>query len=379
MAQRPRLAQVADRVAGRFALGVLALAAMACAYWLATDPARALPVTLAVLVAACPCALSLATPAALAAASGALARDGVLVVGAQAIDRLARVDTVVFDKTGTLTTPRATLAGVRCCGPIEPAHALSIAAALERDSGHPLAAAFADIAAAPVSGARCVPGEGVEGDLDGARWRLGRARFAGLADDDSALWLARDGVLMARIALRHELRTGAAATVAQLQDGGFSVLLLSGDNEEAVAETCAELRVRTWRARQSPADKLAAVRERQGVGYVVLAVGDGSNDGPVLAGADVSMALAGGLPLAHRAADLLLLGDDVRRVPGAIALARATRRVITQNLAWAVAYNLVAIGLAMAGALPPALAAIGMVASSLAVTANALRLGRRRA
>jgi Cu2+-exporting ATPase len=179
--------------------------------------------------------------------------------------------------------------------------------------------------------------------------------------------------------VRHVLRPGAAEAVARLQAEGLSVLVLSGDNEDAVAQTCETLGVRSWRARQSPADKLDAVRERQAAGYVVLAVGDGSNDAPLLAGADVSIALAGGLPLAHRAADLLLLGDDLRRVPEAIARARTTRNVIRQNLAWAVGYNLLAIGLALAGRLPPALAALGMVASSLAVTANALRLGRRRA
>jgi Cu2+-exporting ATPase len=182
---------------------------------------------------------------------------------------------------------------------------------------------------------------------------------------------------MARIALRHEPRPGAAACVATLQHAGIAVAVLSGDNEDAVSTTCHELGIRNWRARQAPEDKLAAVRERQGAGYVVLAVGDGSNDAPLLAGADVSMALAGGMPLAHRAADLLLLGDDLARIPGAIALALRTRRVIAENLGWACVYNLVAVGLAVAGALPPALAALGMVASSLAVTANALRLGKR--
>ena len=376
-AQRPPLAELADRVAARFALAVLVIAALAGGAWLVVESSHALPVVLAVLVAACPCALSLATPAALSTASGALARDGVLVVGAQALDRLARVDCVVFDKTGTLTTPRATLAGVRCTGPVDAARALAVAAALERDSGHPLAAAFAGIAAPPARHARTVPGEGVEGDVDGAHWKFGRARFAGIAGDDDALWLAREGLPMARIALRHEPRPGAAACIASLQHAGIAVAVLSGDNEDAVATTCHELGIRNWRARQAPEDKLAAVRERQGAGYVVLAVGDGSNDAPLLAGADVSMALAGGMPLAHRAADLLLLGDDLARLPGAIARARATRRVIAQNLAWACAYNLAAVGLAVAGALPPALAALGMVASSLAVTANALRLGKR--
>ena len=377
-AQRPPLAELADRVAARFAIVVLVVAALACVAWAFLDPARAVPVALAVLVAACPCALSLATPAALSTAGGALARDGVLVVGAQALDRLARVDCVVFDKTGTLTTPRATLAGVRCTGPVTPERALAVAAALERDSGHPLAAAFADIAAPPARNARTVPGEGVEGEVDGASWRLGRARFAGRPDDDSALWLAREGVPMARLALRHEPRPGAATAVAQLQRANIAVAVLSGDNEDAVAEACTELGIASWRARQSPEDKLAAVRERQRAGYVVLAVGDGSNDAPVLAGSDVSLALAGGMPLAHRAADLLLLGDDIARIPGAIALALRTRRVIAENLAWACAYNLVAVGLAVAGLLPPALAALGMVVSSFAVTANALRLGWKR-
>jgi Cu2+-exporting ATPase len=376
-AQRPPLARLADRLAARFAAVLFALAAIALAYWWNADPARAVPVALAVLVAACPCALSLATPAALSAASGALARDGVLVVGERALDRLARVETVVFDKTGTLTQVRADTGGVRCLGDITPARALAVAAALERDSAHPLAAAFVDIAAPPVGARRHVPGQGIEGRVDGATWRIGRAAFAGAPVDDDGLWLAREGVPVARIALAHVPRPGALEAVERLHDVGIHIVVLSGDHEDAVAATCDALGIRSWRARQSPADKLAAVRERQAAGYAVLAVGDGSNDAPLLAGADVSIALAGGASLAHRAADLLLLGDDLAQVPRAIARARRTRAVIAQNLAWAVVYNLVAVGLALAGLLPPALAAGGMVASSLAVTANALRLGRK--
>jgi Cu2+-exporting ATPase len=299
------------------------------------------------------------------------------VVGPEALSRLARIDTVVFDKTGTLTTARANAGGVRCVGPITPQRALAVAAGLERDSGPPLASAFADLEPVPAREVRHLPGQGVEGVVDGATWRLGRARFAGVPEDDTALWLAREGQPMARIPVRHAPRPGAVDTVGRLQHAGLSVLVLSGDNEDAVADTCAELGIRSWRARQTPADKLAAVRERQAAGYTVLAIGDGSNDAPLLAGADVSIAMAGGLPLAQRAADLLLLGDDLRRIPGAIALARATGRTIAQNLAWAVAYNLVAVGAAALGALPPAWAAAGMVASSLGVTLNALRLGRR--
>jgi Cu2+-exporting ATPase len=377
-AQRPPLAQLADRLANRFALALFLVAALAFGAWLWIDAARAFPVALAVLVAACPCALSLATPAALSAASSALVRAGVLVVGPEALSRLACVDTVVFDKTGTLTTACASPSGVRCTGAITPERALAVAAGLERESGHPLASAFAGIDAVPARDVRHLPGQGLEGSVDGATWRLGHARFAGLHEDDTALWLAREGVPMARIAIRHVPRPGAAQVVADLHDAGLYVLVLSGDNEDAVSATCLELGIRSWRARQSPADKLAAVRERQAAGYTVLAIGDGSNDAPLLAGADVSIALAGGLPLAHRAADLLLLGDDIRRIPGTLALARATGRTIAQNLAWAVAYNLVAVGAAAAGALPPAWAAAGMVASSLGVTLNALRLGRRR-
>jgi Cu2+-exporting ATPase len=377
-AQRPPIAAFTDRLAHRFAVVLLLIAAAAAIGWGLVEPARAFPVALAVLVAACPCALSLATPAALSAAHSALVRAGVLVVGSQALERLARVDTVVFDKTGTLTTACATLAGVRCTGSITPERALAVAAALERDSGHPLAAAFAGIDAPPAHAVRHVPGEGVEGRVDGATWRLGHARVAGRPDDDTALWLAREGVPMARLSIRHVPRPGAADVVAALHARGVSVLVLSGDNEDAVAATCAELGIHNWRARQSPEAKLAALRERQAAGYTVLAIGDGSNDAPLLAGADVSMALAGGLPLAQRAADLLLLGDDLRRIPGTLALAHAARGVIVQNLAWACAYNLVAIGAAVAGALPPAWAAAGMVASSLGVTLNALRLDRWR-
>jgi Cu2+-exporting ATPase len=327
-------------------------------------------------VISCPCALSLAIPAALSAAHAALARHGLLGLRADALDALAGADTIVLDKTGTLSTGRPRLAGTTLLGALDAGRVGAIAAALEAGSGHPLERAFAAPGAAPASDRRTHPGLGIEGVVDGRRWRLGRADFAAGEPDDGALWLG-DGVRAeARFAIQDPLRPEAASAIAALQAQGLAVELLSGDAPGPVAAAAVAMGGLPWRARQSPEDKLAHVRALQAAGHRVAMVGDGINDGPVLAGADVAIALAGGAPLAHRAADVVLLGDDLGRLADAVHLARRTRAVVRQNLAWASAYNLVAIPFAVAGVVTPWIAALGMAGSSLLVTLNALRLAR---
>lgn len=378
-AHRPPLAQAADRVARVFVVA-LALATVAVyVAWRLHDPARAFEVALALLVVCCPCALSLAVPAALAASNGALARLGVLPLRADALARLARIDTVVFDKTGTLSLPDGQLR-VDTFDGMADADALRIAAALERDSAHPLADTFA--AATPAGDAFATgviehPGAGIEGAVDGRRWRIGRAGFAAATQvDDGAVWLGDGQVACARFTVEESARTDAVPTLEALRTLGIASELASGDGDMAVTRFAGAVGIDTVRSRLSPEQKLAHVRDLQAHGRVVAMVGDGINDGPVLAGADVSFALGDGNALAARAADLVLASPTLLRIPQAIVLARRTRAVIRQNLAWALLYNLLALPAAALGMVSPWQAALGMALSSLLVTANALRLAR---
>ncbi len=378
-AHRPPLAQLADRIARWFVTG-LGLATIVVYFaWRAHDPSRAFEVALALLVVCCPCALSLAIPAALAAANGALARIGVLPVSPDAMARLAGVDTVVFDKTGTLATPSGALQ-VEAQGELPAADAPRIAAALERDSAHPLAASFASMAdpALQADAVREHPGAGIEGVLDGRRWRIGRAEFAAGRADDGAIWLGDGTRAAARFTLAEQARAEAATTLRRLDALQVGVELASGDGQAAVRRFADGLGIATARGRMSPEDKLAHVRELQAAGRTVAMVGDGINDGPVLAGADVSFALGDGNAMAARAADLVLAAPQLLRIPQSIALARRTQAIIRQNLGWALAYNLIALPAAAMGMVTPWQAALGMAVSSLIVTLNALRLARVR-
>lgn len=380
---RPRLAEIAEGLAHHFVTVLLVSAVAVYAFWRWYDPAQAFEVTLAVLVVSCPCALSLAIPSALAAAHGALSKIGVLSVGRDALDRLARVDTVVFDKTGTLTDGQPEIAHITLPpGSMlaDSGQALAIAAALERDSRHPLARAFqshAEPAGQVATQVRQIPGQGIEGDIAGQHWRLGRAAFAASGEEDAqGLWLGQGDTAQAVFHLRERLRRDAAAAVRALQAQGMDTLLCSGDGAAAVASLAAEVGIAEHAARQHPEDKLARVRALQAQGRCVAMVGDGINDAPVLAGADVSLALSEGAALAQRAADFVITADSLMRVPEAMAIARRTRAIIRQNLAWATLYNVIALPLAASGQVTPWMAALGMALSSLLVTLNALRLTR---
>ena len=374
---RPAIARLADRVSSGFVIALLPCAAAVYAWWHQHDPSRALEVTLSLLVVSCPCALSLAIPAALTAAHGALAKLGVLGLRPDALATLARVDRVVFDKTGTLSTGKPTLLDVKVFGDLDKDRALQLAAALERDSRHPLALALAaqptGLLVSDVSGR---PGLGLEGQIDGQTMRIGRADFAAGREDDGAVWLGDGSRPFARFEIQETRRVDAEASIALLRAQGIGVELCSGDSNEAVRRFASSVGITEMRARQLPEEKLDHVRRLQALGHVVAMVGDGLNDGPVLAGADVSLAMAEGAALAQRAADLVITSPSLLRIPQAIALARRTRRIVRQNLAWAVAYNLVALPLAATGQVTPWLAALGMAVSSLLVTLNALRLTR---
>lgn len=388
-ASRPAVARAAERVSAWFVVA-LALCTLAVFFWWRQhDPSRAVEVAIALLVVSCPCALSLAIPAALGAAHGALARLGVLALKPDALDVLARVDRVVFDKTGTLGDGAPVLVACDTFGSFDTASVRRLAAALEAGSRHPLARALAlptSVAVAVVSDLREIEGNGVEGEIDGQRWRIGRFAFVAALSmrgveasrgDDGGVWLGNADGLAARFSLREQARQDAVAAVAALRDAGVAVELCSGDGADTVAEFAGRLGIVDSIARCTPAAKLAHVRALQARGHRVAMIGDGINDAPVLAGADVSMAMGSGAALAHAAADFVITAPSLLRVPQAIALARRTRAVVRQNLAWAIGYNVIALPLAAGGHVTPWLAALGMAASSLLVTGNALRLLRK--
>jgi Cu2+-exporting ATPase len=387
-AEKPRLARVADRVAGWFVAALLLVATAVATWWSLYEPARAFAVTLSVLVVTCPCALSLATPTAVAAAVGALTRLGLLITRGHTLETLARATCVVFDKTGTLTLGMLRLVRTRMLGDLDEARALAIAAALERSSEHPVAKVLVAAAGERLEArdVESTPGFGIEGVIDGRRYRVGgpayAAALAGVTEPDVAgdgatvIFLADERQLLAAFELRDTLRSDAAEAVAKLREQGLRPIILSGDAAAAVAKVAGELGIEDARAGLKPDDKLAVVRELQRNGERVVMVGDGVNDAPVLAGADISVAMGTGAQLAHATADMVMLSERLGALPQGVAGARRTLKVIKQNLTWALSYNLVALPLAAAGMVAPWMAAIGMSMSSLVVVFNALRLRR---
>ncbi|MFO0254136.1 MAG: heavy metal translocating P-type ATPase [Betaproteobacteria bacterium] len=389
--EKPRIAQAADRLAAIFVTALLVLAVAAFAAWWMIEPSRALWIAVSLLVVTCPCALSLATPLALAAATGSAYREGMLITRGSALETLARATQVVFDKTGTLTTGRMTLAGVVPLGDAGREQCLALAAALESWSEHPAARALVQAATGvhPVASAvRNVTGEGVEGIVAGRRCRIGKPQFvaalhglplpaqAGVPDALSVVALGDESGWIALFLLDDLPRHDAASAVAALKVLGLRVSLLSGDRPQRAAHAAAALGIGEGRGGATPADKLEYVRALQARGEVVVMIGDGVNDAPVLAQAQVSIAPSGGTALAQTSADIVLMTDRLDALPASVAMARRTLSVIHQNLAWAAGYNLVAVPLALAGMVTPLIAAIGMSSSSLLVVANALRLAR---
>lgn len=391
-ASRPRIARSADRVARWFVTAILVTAAVVFTVWWQIAPERAFEITLAVLVVTCPCALSLATPTALSAAIGALSRQGLLVARSDALEPLADVDVLLVDKTGTLTRGRPEIRGVEPSPGWTVRDAITLAARLEAASGHPLAAAFpvADVAAAEA--VETVPGAGVAGDIDGIRHRIGRPDWVaelapaplgatpdaspGEADTETRIALANSDGPIAGFRIGDALRPQVAETVAALRDEGIRLEIVSGDGPRAVEAVARSSGITDWRAGLDPADKLARLETLRAAGHRVAMLGDGVNDAPVLAGADVSMAMGSGTTLAQTSADLILLGRSLEPIASGHCLARKTRRVIRQNLAWAAAYNSLAMPAAALGWVQPWMAAIGMSLSSLVVVLNAGRLGR---
>lgn len=387
LTQRPAMLQLADRWAGPFLAGVVLLAALAAAVWSVLDPSRAIWVAVAVLIVTCPCALSLAAPAALLSAAGGLARRGVLVQRLDAIEALSAVDTAVFDKTGTLTQDRLVLAATELSPGADRAALLACAASLASLSRHPLSAALAQALPAAQQawhGLHESAGQGIEAlDDTGRRWRLGAPDWVGVAPVSAAtrprVACAPQPVTSEAYALfefDEALRPDAQEALQGLVALGLQVRLLSGDAEGSAQAVAHRLGIAHMQAQASPEDKLHAIEHLQSKGRRVLMVGDGLNDGPVLARADVSIALAHGSAIAQQRSDFIVLGSRLGEIPAALAHAKKTVRVMRQNLRWALFYNASCVPLALAGFLPPWAAGLGMAASSLLVVLNAVRLTR---
>ena len=394
-ADKPPLAQLADRVAAHFIGIVLLIVVCVAVFWWWHDPDRWFGIALAVLIVSCPCALSLATPTAISATLGRMQSAGLLVKQAAALEKLNHITHVVFDKTGTLTRGQPTLEAIVCNPDFDQSRCLELAATLERYSEHPLARVL--VRAAGVSASAkpsrivSVAGGGISATIDGRRYYIGSREFiteqtgvvlpaawqdAIAGDAVSIVLLARSDCALAMFTFADPLRDEARALVDKLRQMGQSILLMTGDRADAAARVAAATGIDDFRARMSPRDKMEAVQAMQADGARVLMVGDGVNDAPVLACADVSIAMGGASSLAKTSADIVLMANHLQAVAEAIGMARKTRSVVRQNMTWALMYNFGAIPAAALGLVAPWLAAIGMSASSLIVVINAMRLTR---
>jgi len=383
---KPRLAKLADRMASWFVGRLLLVTGATALVWLQLAPEKAFWITLSVLVVSCPCALALATPAALTSAASALRSRGVIVRGENALESLWGCTHLLFDKTGTLTQGNLAIAQVHPLGNIDRPALLALAAALQHYSSHPVAKAFSSIQAA--SGFDEVTyqvGAGLEGRCARTLYRMGSAQYCRelvpdfpAIPDDHFYWigLCRDGAALAWIGLDDSIRPEAGAVINSAMRMGLQVELLTGDSSSQGPLLARALGIETVNCGQTPQQKMAHVQQLQESGAVVAVVGDGLNDAPVLGIADASFAVAGATDLARSQADFVIVGGDLHKIIESVLKARHCRLVVRQNFAWALVYNLCAIPLAAMGFVQPWAAAIGMSLSSLLVVANSLRLNR---
>lgn len=390
--QKPPIAALADRLAGWFVLALLMIAVITGGWWWQARPEDAFWVVLSVLVVTCPCALSLATPAAITAATGTLTRAGLLTTRSHALETLARITDVVFDKTGTLTQGRLQVQGITLLRDnVSEQQCRAIAAALETGSAHPVAKAlqhYTDERPA-VTELRAQSGRGVEGVIETHRWRIGTHEYVSelsgsrteeaykdMQAGGTPVYLADAHGMAAMFILADQIRAESAHTVRHFRRAGIQVHLISGDSPAAVNEVAAQTGIEQAGARMLPQAKLDYLQALQSKGKVVAMVGDGVNDAPVLAAAQVSIAMGGGTQLAQASADMVLLSEQLSHLVEGLTMSRRTLRIIRQNLGWALGYNLVALPLAVMGLVAPWMAALGMSTSSLIVVVNSLRLRR---
>ena len=396
LAKKPKLAQLADRYASVFVAALLIVAAAVFGFWtMHAGVNRALWVTVSLLVITCPCALSLATPAALTAATGNLASSGVLVRQGQAVEVLGQVSEIIFDKTGTLTCGKPQVVESVLSGSLNETEIANIIIALEQHSEHPLAhallAEYAPKSDKTLTADNLINtvGQGISANINGTIWRVGNidfvAQIAGKVPENMAqlnngtiIALGNQTGFQAAFVLNDTLKDSAKEAISQLKTMGYNIHLLSGDNRAAVQNTAQTLGIDHFIAQASPEEKLAFVESLQRSGKKTLMIGDGVNDAPVLAQADVSIAMSAGADVSRDGSDIVITNQHLTSIPYAVKLSHKTLKIIHQNIIWALSYNAIAIPIAALGYAKPAIAALGMAASSLLVVSNALRLLKRR-
>lgn len=400
---KPAIAKLADRIASWFVSILLTIAAIVAYYWYRVDPTQWLEITIATLVVSCPCALSLATPTAITAASGQLAKIGLLPKRAHALETLAHATDFVFDKTGTLTEGKIKLEKTIIIVPltgqeisIDEDQALTIAASLENRSEHPIAKAIMNANQQPlhnVENLQHTTGLGIQGTINNTEWFIGNKEFmqqhstftfntntfdTSELDNASKIYLATKEQCAAIFILSDSVRAEASALIEQLHQHHKETHLMSGDRQENAASISSQLGIQHCMGNLKPDDKLNMVNDMQQHGAVVVMTGDGVNDAPVLAGADLSIAMGKGTQLAAASADMILISNNIEHIYHGYQIAVKTLHIIKQNLSWALLYNVIAIPAAAMGYVEPWVAAIGMSASSLVVVINALRLNRMK-
>ncbi|NRD74065.1 cadmium-translocating P-type ATPase [Shewanella sp. VB17] len=377
---KPKVALYVDVISNYFTWAILAISILTFIVWRIYWPEDAFWVTLAILVATCPCALALATPTAVTCATGIFTRMGVIVRKPGVFEKLIKIDHVVFDKTGTLTCGALTIDHITLFSDINREEALSIAAALESASLHPIAHAFEPYknSAYQANNQQSLVGEGLTGMINGIEYQIGSAQFMGVDNTQTqAVYLAKGGELLAQFTLVDAIREDAVDTINTLKKNGYEISIASGDSSIHVDQIAKKIAVSNVYKGLKPEDKLTLIHTLQ-TQYSIAMFGDGINDAPVLAGANLSVAMGSGSAVTKNSADLILLGDQLSRFNDAIYVAKLTDKIIKQNLYWALGYNLFIIPLAVTGHVLPYIAALGMSASSLIVVANSLRLLRVR-
>ncbi len=368
----------AERLASRFVISMFAITLLAFAFWWQVNPSKAFSVALAVLVAACPCALSLAVPAAVSSAYDALARAGVLVLSADALTNLNKIQHVVFDKTGTLTDGQASINQIDVYAELNEQQAIQLAYSMELGCKHPLANAFKaqQRESLNLDQIQFIPGHGIQAKYLGNQYKLGKAEFAAPEQSDNGIWLSRNEQVIARFAIADSIKANASMLLADLQKRALTCHILSGDSFEHVQSVANTLHITHVQARATPEQKMQYLEALQNDGAHVLMIGDGINDAPVLAKADVSMAMGTGAYIAQSNADILLMNSKLLQISQVLSVAKHMRHLMRQNLQWAIAYNVIAVGIALSGLIHPGYASLGMAGSSLLVTLNALRIYR---
>lgn len=393
--EKPYITQIADKIAAWFVISILFLAVGVAWYWWVVNPALWLPITLAVLVVTCPCALSLATPVAITAATGTLTKHGLLTTRGHALETLARATYFVFDKTGTLTDGNLQLIKTRLYSDLSEQQALAIAGSLEQHSEHPIAKAILSAVSGEMPTAEQVinqSGAGLQGIINRETYFLGTAEFLAQQNisipqslreelqsaGDTLVWLANTKQICAVFELSDHLREGALELVQSLQKAGIKTLLLTGDHENSAKKVAQAVGITDIGFQLSPDDKLQKVKELQNNGAIVAMLGDGVNDAPVLAAAQISIAMGSGTQVARASADMILLSENLQQLQVGLQTARKTLRIIHQNLWWALGYNVFVLPAAMMGFIVPWIAGVGMAGSSLLVVFNALRLTEKK-